>query len=61
MQLARQRLTALQEELAEIEVTEHGMEEVMKHVEALQCILGTAKKQVSFGSFLHIHVFLMLP
>lgn len=33
----------------------------MKHVEALQYILGTAKKLVSFGSFLHIDVFLMLP
>lgn len=54
MQLARHRLTALLEELAGIEETEHEMEEVMKHVEALQYILGTAKKLVRFGSFLHI-------
>jgi predicted component of type VI protein secretion system len=61
MRLARQGLTALQEELAGIEETEHEMEEVMKHVEALEYILGNAKNQVSFGSLLHIDVFLMLP
>ncbi|KIJ15494.1 hypothetical protein PAXINDRAFT_168983 [Paxillus involutus ATCC 200175] len=51
MRLARQGLTALQEELAGIEETEHEMEEVMKHVEALEYILSTAKNQkVSFSS-----------
>lgn len=47
MQLVRQRLAALQEELAGIEETEEEMEEVTRHVEALQYILGTAKKLVS--------------
>jgi len=57
MQLARQRLSALQEELAGIQETEHEMEEVMKHVEALQDILGTAKKQkVSFSSLQFSHL-----
>lgn len=47
MQLARQRLSALQEELSGIEETETEMEEIMKHVDALQGILGSAKKLVS--------------
>ncbi|KAI0800013.1 hypothetical protein C8Q74DRAFT_1214075 [Fomes fomentarius] len=44
MQLVRQGLAALQEELAGIKETEEEMEEVMKHVDALQYILGTAKR-----------------
>lgn len=47
MQLARQRLSALQEELSGIEETETEMEEIMKHVDALQGILGSTKKLVS--------------
>lgn len=48
MQLARQRLSALQEELSGIEETETEMEEIMKHVDALQGILGSTKKFVSW-------------
>jgi predicted component of type VI protein secretion system len=47
MQLARQRLSALQEELSGIEETETEMEEIMKHLDALQGILGSTKKLVS--------------
>jgi len=48
MQLAQQRLFALQEELsAGIEETETEMKEMMKHVDALQGTLGSTKKLVS--------------
>ena len=47
MQLARQRLSVLQEELRDIEETEAEMAEIMKHVDALQGILGSTKKRVS--------------
>lgn len=48
MQLARRRLSALQEEsVSGIEETKTEMEEIMKHVDALQGILGSAKKLVS--------------
>lgn len=47
MQLARQRLAALQEELSGIKETETEMEEIMNHVDALQSILGNTKKLVS--------------
>ncbi|KAF8630468.1 hypothetical protein AX17_005409 [Amanita inopinata Kibby_2008] len=51
MQLARYRLSALQEELSGIEETEAEMEEIMKHVDALQGILGNTKKlKISFSS-----------
>lgn len=51
MQLARQQLSALQEELSGIEETETEMEEIMKHVDALQGILGSTKKfKISFSS-----------
>ncbi|KAI0300516.1 hypothetical protein B0F90DRAFT_1723552 [Multifurca ochricompacta] len=51
MQLARQRLSALQEELGGIEETEVEMTEIMKHVDALQSILGSTKKlKISFSS-----------
>ncbi|KAF8691862.1 hypothetical protein AX14_002732 [Amanita brunnescens Koide BX004] len=51
MQLARQRLSALQEELSGIEETETEMEEIMKHVDALQGILGSTKKfKISFSA-----------
>ncbi|KAI6026822.1 hypothetical protein PISMIDRAFT_350383 [Pisolithus microcarpus 441] len=44
MQLARQRLSELQEELRGIEETEVEMAEIMEHVDALQGILGSTKK-----------------
>ncbi|KAF8329241.1 hypothetical protein F5887DRAFT_923809 [Amanita rubescens] len=47
MQLARQRLSALQEELRDIEETEAEMAEIMKHVDALQGILGSTKKLIT--------------
>jgi len=47
MQLARQQLSALQEELRGVEETEAEMAEIMKHVDALQGILGSTKKLVS--------------
>jgi hypothetical protein len=49
MQLARQQLSALQEELRGIEETEAEIAEirVMEHVNALQGILGSTKKLVS--------------
>jgi hypothetical protein len=47
MQLARQRLSALQEELRGIEETEAEMAGIMEHVDALQDILGSTKKLVS--------------
>ncbi|KAF8332139.1 hypothetical protein F5887DRAFT_1078178 [Amanita rubescens] len=51
MQLARQRLSALQEELMGIEETEAEMVEIMKHFDALQGILGSTKKpKLSFSS-----------
>ncbi|KAH9956607.1 hypothetical protein BC827DRAFT_1270800 [Russula dissimulans] len=51
MQLARQRLSALQEELSGIEETEGEMGEIMRHVDALQDILGSTKKlKLSFSS-----------
>ena len=46
MQLAKQRLRALQEELGGIEETTDEMEQIMTHVDALQVILGTTKKLV---------------
>lgn len=52
----------LQEELSGIEETEAEMEEIMKHVDALQGILGSTKKLVSWNmrrsfcvSFLNFH------
>jgi hypothetical protein len=47
MQLAIQQLSALQEEFSGIEETEAEMAEIMKHVDALQGILGSTKKLVS--------------
>lgn len=47
MQLARQRLSVLQEELSGIEETEKEMEEIMKHVDALESILSSTKRLVS--------------
>lgn len=46
MQLVRQH-SALQEELIGIEDTDNEMEEIMKHVDALQGILGSTGKLVS--------------
>ena len=57
MQLARQQLTALQQELAGIQETEKEMEELMTHLDALQEILGTAKKPVSIVSPVLLHGF----
>jgi predicted component of type VI protein secretion system len=51
MQLARQRLLALQEELAGIEETSEEMEQIMSHVEALQDILGSTRKLVRFITY----------
>ena len=45
MQLAIQQLSALQEELRDIEETEAA--EIMEHVDALQAIFGSTKKLVS--------------
>ena len=42
-QLARQRLSALQEELSGIEEIETKKEVIKKHVDALQGILGDTK------------------
>ncbi|KAH9955341.1 hypothetical protein BC827DRAFT_876839 [Russula dissimulans] len=51
MQQARQRLLALQEEFRGIEETEPDMAEIIKHVDALQDILGSTKKlKLSFSS-----------
>ncbi|KAI6011276.1 hypothetical protein PISMIDRAFT_690142 [Pisolithus microcarpus 441] len=51
MQLARQRLSALQEELRGIEETGVEMAEIMEHVDTLQSILGSTKKlKLSFSS-----------
>jgi predicted component of type VI protein secretion system len=47
MQLARQRLSALQKELKGIEETEAEVAEIMKHVDALEGILSSTKKLVS--------------
>ena len=57
MQLARQQLTALQQELAGIQETEKEMEELMTHLDALQEILGTAKKRVNIVSPVLLHSF----
>ena len=46
-QLARQRLSALQEELSGIEEIETKKEVIRKHVDALQDILGNTKKLVN--------------
>jgi hypothetical protein len=46
MQLAKQRLQALQEELSGIEETTDEMKQIMMHVDALQDILHTTKKLV---------------
>jgi hypothetical protein len=46
MQLAKQRLQALQEELSGIEETTDEMGQIMVHVDALQDILKTTKKLV---------------
>jgi hypothetical protein len=46
MQLAKQRLQALQEELSGIEETTEEMNQIMTHVDALQDILDTTKKPV---------------
>ena len=47
MHFARQRLDALQEELNGIEETDAEIDEIMKHTDALQGILGSTKKLVS--------------
>jgi hypothetical protein len=47
MQLARQRLSALQEELRGIEETEAEMAEIMIHVNALQGILGSTARELN--------------
>ncbi|KAH9953291.1 hypothetical protein BC827DRAFT_1387278 [Russula dissimulans] len=57
MQLARQRLSALQEELRGIEETEAEMAGIMEHVDALQDILGSTKKlKPSFPSVSRSHL-----
>jgi prefoldin subunit 5 len=52
MQLANQRLQALQTELSGIEETAEEMDQIMAHVDALQDILGTTKKLVRIVSTL---------
>lgn len=48
MQLVWQQLSDLQEELSSMEATHIEMKEIMKHVKALEKILGSVKKCVSW-------------
>ncbi|GBE86761.1 hypothetical protein BKA93DRAFT_343182 [Sparassis latifolia] len=51
MRMARQRLAALKEELADIQETEDELAALMEHVNALEVILNAAKKpKLSFSS-----------
>ncbi|KAI0300505.1 hypothetical protein B0F90DRAFT_1668320 [Multifurca ochricompacta] len=61
MQLARQQLSALQEELRDIEETEAEMAKakIMKHVDALQSILGSAKKLFEAGARMTLNAILL--
>lgn len=52
MQLARQQLLALRNELFGIEETAEEMSQIMDHVNALQDILSTAKETVGLSRFL---------
>ena len=47
MQLARRSLSALKEDLSGIEESKTKKEEIMKHVDALQGILGGTEKLVN--------------
>ncbi|KAF9029260.1 hypothetical protein BDZ89DRAFT_1014507 [Hymenopellis radicata] len=56
MQLARQRLLALQDELVCVEETTEEMAQIMDHVHALQEILGTTKKLVCLQDLVNLGI-----